>query len=114
MKGDCTPSGFEHVGQTVFFGKGNQSKKEQGEPEAEEGMCGCTRSVTCDIMDDSLLRLQGAWDNPQQKDECSVRMDDLEWDYWKGTEVGQLGGYGFQGAMFGVDGSCKDGTMGSG
>jgi hypothetical protein len=69
----------------------------------------------CDIMDeDALLRLQGAWGNPQQKDECSVRMDDLEWDYWMGTEVGQLGGYGFQGAIFGVDGSCKDGTMGSG
>jgi hypothetical protein len=31
-----------------------------------------------------------------------------------GTEVGQLGGYGFQGAIFSVDGSCKDGKMGSG
>ena len=40
----------------------------------------------CDIMDeDALLRLQG-----------------------------QLGGYGLQGAIFDVDGSCKDGTMGSG
>ena len=69
----------------------------------------------CDIMDeDSLLRLQEAWENPQQKDECSVRMDDLQWDYWMGTEVGQLGGYVFQGAIFGVDGSCKNGTMGSG
>ncbi len=69
----------------------------------------------CDIMDeDALLRLQGAWENPQQKDECSVCMDDLEWDCWMGTKVGQLGGYRFQGAIFGVDGSCKDGTMGSG
>jgi hypothetical protein len=35
----------------------------------------------CDIMDeDALFRLQGAWENLQQKDECSVRMDDLEWD----------------------------------
>ena len=64
--------------------------------------------------EDALLRLQGAWENPQQKDECSVRMDDLGWDYWMGTEVGQLGGYGFQGEFFGADGSCKDGTMGSG
>ena len=31
-----------------------------------------------------------------------------------GTEVGQLGGYEFQGAIFGVDGSCKDGKMRSG
>jgi hypothetical protein len=32
-----------------------------------------------------------------------------------GTEVGQLvRGYGFQGAIVGVDVSCKDGKMGSG
>ena len=30
------------------------------------------------------------------------------------TEIGQLGGYGFQGVTLGVDGSCKDGRMGSG
>ena len=33
--------------------------------------------------------------------------------YWMGTEIGQLGGYGFQGVTLGVDGSCKDGRMGS-
>jgi hypothetical protein len=38
MKGDCTPRGFEHVGKTVFCGKANQSKKEQGDPKAEEGL----------------------------------------------------------------------------
>jgi hypothetical protein len=150
MKGDCTPRGFENGGKTVFCGKANRSKKEQGKAKAEEGIedeapnsdvnpSGRARrqkwwwkrgvvetklntvNMTawvhkeCDIMDeDALLRLQGAWENPQQKHKCSVRMDDLEWDYWMGTEVGQLGGYGFQGAIFGVDGSCKDGTMGSG
>jgi ribonuclease HI len=31
-----------------------------------------------------------------------------------GTEVGLLGGYGFQGVTLGVDGTCKDGKMGSG
>jgi hypothetical protein len=31
-----------------------------------------------------------------------------------GTEIGRLGGYGFQGVTLGVDGSCKDGKMGSG
>jgi hypothetical protein len=40
--------------------------------------------------------------------------NDFERDYWMGTEVGQLQGYGFQGAIFGVDGSCKDVNMGSG
>jgi len=43
-----------------------------------------------------------------------VRLDDLERAYWMGTEVSQLGGYGFQGVTLGVDGSCKDGQMGSG
>jgi hypothetical protein len=32
----------------------------------------------CDIMDDdALFRLQTAWNNPQQKDECSVCLNDL-------------------------------------
>ena len=44
----------------------------------------------CDIMDEeTLLRLQGAWENPEQEDECIVRMNDFERDYWMGTEVGQ-------------------------
>jgi len=47
----------------------------------------------CDIMDqDALLRLQGAWDSPKQKDKCAVCMNNFELDYWMGTEVGQLGG----------------------
>jgi ribonuclease HI len=62
---------------------------------------------------DALCGLQGAWESPEQK-ECVACMNDFERDYWMGTEVGQLGGYGFQGAIFGVDGSCKDGKMGSG
>jgi ribonuclease HI len=43
-----------------------------------------------------------------------VCLNDLERAYWQGTEVGRLGGYEFQGATFGVDGSCKDGKMGAG
>jgi hypothetical protein len=49
----------------------------------------------CDIMDEeALVKLQEAWNNPEQKDECIVRLDDLERDYWMDTEVGQLEGYG--------------------
>jgi hypothetical protein len=60
--------------------------------------------------EDSHTRLQGAWENSEQKDECAVRMDDLELDYWMDTEGGQLGGLCcFQGATFGVDGSSKYG-----
>jgi hypothetical protein len=32
MKGDRTPRGFEHVGNAVYCGKANRSKKERGEP----------------------------------------------------------------------------------
>ena len=39
--------------------------------------------------EDALLRLQGAWESSEQKDECVVCMNDVEWDYWMGTEVGQ-------------------------
>jgi hypothetical protein len=45
----------------------------------------------CDIMDqDALCGLQGAWESPEQKDECVARMNDFERDYWMGTEIGQL------------------------
>ena len=43
-----------------------------------------------------------------------MRLNDLEGAYWMGTEIGQVGGYGFQGVTLGVDGSCEDGRMGSG
>jgi hypothetical protein len=69
----------------------------------------------CNIMDEeALIKLQEAWNNSGRKDACIVRLDDLERAFWMGTEVGQLGGYGFQGATLGVDGSCKNGKMESG
>jgi hypothetical protein len=66
------------------------------------------------IEEEALTKLQEAWDSSEQKDECTVCLDGLERAYWMGTEVGLLGGYGFQGVTLGVDGSCKDGKMGSG
>ena len=66
------------------------------------------------IEEEALTKLRGAWDSSEQKDECIMCLDDLERAYWMGTEVGLLGGYGFQGVTLGVDGSCKDGKMGSG
>jgi len=42
----------------------------------------------CDIMEEeALTKLQEAWDSSEQKDECVVRLDDLERAYWMGTEV---------------------------
>ena len=120
MKGDCTP--IEDEAPNSYVNPSGRARRQKGwwkrgVVDTQLNTVNMTAWVhkECDIMEeDALLRLQGAWDNPQQKDECSVRMDDMEWDYWKRTEVGQLGGYGFQGAIFGVDGSCKDGKMGSG
>jgi hypothetical protein len=120
MKGDCTP--IEDEAPNSYVNPSGRARRQKGwwkrgVVDTQLNTVNMTAWVhkECDIMEeDALLRLQGAWDNPQQKDECSVRMDDMEWNYWKRTEVGQLGGYGFQGAIFGVDGSCKDGKMGSG
>jgi len=48
------------------------------------------------------------------KDECQVRLKGTEHDYWMGTEIGMLGGYGFQGQVAAGDGSDKQGKMGAG
>ena len=48
------------------------------------------------------------------KDECQVRLKGGEHDYWMGTELGMLGGYGVQGQVTADDGSDKQGKMGAG
>jgi len=49
------------------------------------------------------------------KDECLVRLAGSEREYWMGTEIGNLGGYGFRGTVTAGDGSNqKGGKMGSG
>jgi hypothetical protein len=50
-----------------------------------------------------LTKFQEAWDSSEKKDERVVRLNDLERAYWMGTEVGLLGGYGFQGVTLGVE-----------
>jgi hypothetical protein len=58
----------------------------------------------CDVIEEeAITKLQEAWDSSEQKDECIVQLNDLEGAYWMGTEIGQLGGYGFQGVTLGVD-----------
>jgi hypothetical protein len=89
----------------------------RGDVEAQLNTVNMTAWVhkECDLMEEeALTKLQETWDSSEQKDECVVRLDDLERAYWMGTEVGQVGGYGFQEVTLGVDGSCKDGKMGSG
>jgi len=48
------------------------------------------------------------------KDECQVQLKGREHDYWMGTEVGMLAGYGFQGQVTAGDGSDKQGKIGAG
>ena len=49
------------------------------------------------------------------KDECQVRLTGIELEYWMGTKIGRLGGYGFRGAVEAGDGSNqKGGKMGAG
>ena len=48
------------------------------------------------------------------KDDCQVRLTGIERKYWMGTEIGRLGGYGFQGTVTVGDGSNqKEGKMGA-
>ena len=52
---------------------------------------------------------------PGAKDECQARVTGIEWEYWMGTEIGRLGGYGFQGAVTVSDRSNQKGDkMGAG
>ena len=46
--------------------------------------------------------------------QCQVRLKGREHDYWMGTEIGMLGGYGFQGQVTAGDGADKQGKMGAG
>ena len=48
------------------------------------------------------------------KDECQVRLKGRERNYWMGTEIGMLGGYGLQGQITAGNGSDKQGKMGAG
>ena len=50
-----------------------------------------------------------------RKDECQVRLTGIEREYWMGTEINRLGGYGFRGTVTVSDGSNQKGVkMGAG
>jgi len=49
------------------------------------------------------------------KDGCQVQLTGIEREYWMGTELGRLGGYGFRGTVTADDGSNQKGwKMGAG
>jgi len=43
------------------------------------------------------------------KDECQVRLTGIEREYWMGTEISRLGGYGFRDTVTAGDGSNQKG-----
>ena len=53
--------------------------------------------------------LREAFEASGGKVECQVRMTGIEREYCMGTEIGRLGGYGFEGAVTAGDGSNQKG-----
>jgi len=51
------------------------------------------------VADEQKAALKKAAGVSGGKDECQVRMKGREHDYWMGTEIGMLEGYGFQGQV---------------
>ena len=78
------------------------------------GMTAWVHPEFATVAQESLERLEQAWNCADEKDECEVRLEGLERNYWIGSEVGRMGGYEFQGAVFGIDGSNHNGQMGAG
>jgi len=68
----------------------------------------------CHVADEQKAALKKAAGVPGGKDECQVRMKGRERDYWTGTKIRMLGGYGLQGQVTACDGSDKQGKMGAG
>jgi len=79
-----------------------------------EEYASCWAHQACHVADEQKAALKKAAGVSGGKDECHVRLKGREHDYWMGTEIGMLGGYGFQGQVTAGDGSDKQGKMGAG
>jgi len=66
------------------------------------------------VADEKKAALKKAVGVSGRKHEFQVRLNGKECDYWMGTEIGMLGGYGFQDQITAGDGSDKKGKMGAG
>ena len=57
----------------------------------------CCVHQDCDVTvaDEQKAALKKAAGESGGKDECQVRLKGREHDYWMGTEIGMLRGYGF-------------------
>jgi len=66
------------------------------------------------VADEQKAALKKAGGVSGGKDEFQVRLKGRERNYWMGTAIDLLGGYGFQGQVTAGDGSDKQGKMGAG
>jgi len=62
-----------------------------------EEYASCWVHQDCHVADEQKAVLKKTAGVSGGKDECQVRLKGSERDYWMGTEIGMLGGYGFQG-----------------
>jgi len=65
------------------------------------------------VADGNIAALKKAAGVSGRKDEFQVRLKGRYCHYWMGTEIGMLGGYGFQGQVTAGDISDKKGKMGA-
>ena len=63
---------------------------------------------------ESIEGIWEAWRNDAPKDECKVKLEGPEAEWWTGTELGLLRAYGFSGHVTASDGSVGAGIMGAG
>jgi len=79
-----------------------------------EEYASCWVHQDCHVADEQKAVLKKAAGVSGGKDECQVRLKGREHDDWMGTEIGMLGGYGFQGQVTASDSSDRQGKMGAG
>ena len=79
-----------------------------------EEYASCWVHQDCHVADEKKAALKKAVGVSGRKHEFQVRLNGKECDYWMGTEIGMLGGYGFQDQITAGDGSDKQGKIEAG
>jgi len=75
-----------------------------------EEYASCWVHQDCHVADEQKVALKKTAGVSGGNDECQVRLKGRERDYWMGTEIGMLGGSGFQGqVMVGKQGKMRAG-----
>ena len=92
-------------GQSVRWNAWWQQSKIKCAVSEEYASCWVHQNCHCEVADEEKAALKKAAGESGAKDEFQVRLKGRERDYWMGTEVGMLGGYGFQGQVTAGDAS---------